>query len=107
MSEIPEHLVKKLLKERIRGNVSHESVVFVRDYLQSILDMLADNSIVELEELNRLRQIQKLPKLKRYPVSIFINLSDELFNQPLDFKLGEVGQNNIDTTFSTEAEEVF
>lgn len=103
MSEIPINLVKRILKERSKGNVSLESVIYVRDLIQDILDKLADASIIEFEELNRYRQIQKLPKLKRYPVSVFINLSDELFKPTVVNKSEEIGEMNNNTIFSTEA----
>ena len=105
VKKLPLKLIRRTLKEYVKGEITQESIIYVRDVLDNVLCQLGEDSIKELDKSNRLRQIQGLPKLKRYPVSVFIKLSDELFNQPPDFKFGEAGQYNNETVCS-EANEV-
>lgn len=105
VKKLPLKLIRRTLKEYVKGEITQESIIYVRDILDNVLCQLGEDSIKELDKSNRLRQIQGLPKLKRYPVSVFIKLSDELFNQPPDFNDGDTGHYNSETVFS-EANEV-
>ena len=99
-SEIPLNTVKRILKEHIKGDVTQEGVIYVRDLIQDMLIQLADNSVVEQERTNGLREQLGIRKCKRIDKSIFINLSTQLFNKPSVELIDETGQQNIDTVFS-------
>ena len=104
MGKIPLNTVKNIISEYWDGDISQECVNDVSEIISNFIDMLIRDGVKEFRDYNGRRRLQGLPELKRLQSSVFIKLSDELFNQPPDFKLGEVGQHNIDTTFSTEAD---
>ncbi len=105
-NKLPLNSIRRSLKDCVNCDLTQESIVYVRDTIDNLLFQLGEDSIKELDELNRSRQIQRLPKLKRCPVTIFIKLLDELFKPTPDFNIGEVGNYNRNTTFPTEAIEV-
>ena len=99
---LPYKTVKKILKEYVKGEVTHESVIYVKDLLEDISKLIATRSIKEFEEYNHLREIQKLPKLKRIPSSIYLRLCEGLYKCVVDFKLGAKGQHNRETFVSSK-----
>jgi hypothetical protein len=106
MGKIPLNTVRRILKEHIKGDVTQEGVIYVRDFLQDMLIQLADNCAVEQERTNLLREQLGIRKCKRIDKSVFINLSTQLFNQPPVELIDETGQRNIDTVFSKANVEV-
>ena len=99
--------VKNITSDYWGGDISQECINEVSEIISNFIDMLLQEGVKEFRDYNGRRKLQGLPELKRSQGFIFIKFADELFKPTPDFNIGEVGQNNIDTTFSTEAEEVF
>ena len=76
--KIPYKLVRRILKRHTNADITREGVEFVQDYVENLLKEIALECIKEQEELNKFREIQKLPKLKRIQVSVFKRLLDSV-----------------------------
>ena len=100
MGKIPLNTVKNIISDYWEGDISQECVNEVSGIISNFIDMLLQEGVNEFRDYNGRRRLQGLPELKRLQGSTFIKLSNQVFNQLPDFKLGEVGQHNIDTTFS-------
>ena len=106
MGKIPLNTVKNIISDYWEGDISQECVENVSEIISNFIDMLIQEGVNEFKDYNGRRRLQGLPELKRLQGSTFIKLSDELFKPTPDFKLGEVGNYNRNTTFPTEAVEV-
>ena len=102
---IPYRRMKRVLKQYIKGEVTHDSIICVRDALLGICKSIATDVIREFEEHNRLRQFHGLPKLKRIPTNLYIKVLQEHLSSPTRFNISELGQDNIDTSLQ-DANEV-
>ena len=102
--KIPYKLVRRILKTHTDKEITREGVTYVKEFVENLLKEIAEECIKEQEEQNRLRRIQKLPKLKRIQVSVFKRLLDSLFNETPDFNMGEVAQYSRETTLSDKAD---
>lgn len=100
---IPYKLIRRILKTHTDKEVTREGVTYVKEFVENLLKEIAEESIREQEEQNRLRQIQNLPQLKRIQVSVFKRLLDSLFNDTPDLIMGEVAHYSSDTTLSDKA----
>lgn len=98
-SELPVNTVKRIIKEHWDGEISQECVKKLGMIVSDFVDELIKEGVEEFNKHNRLREIQKLPKLKRLDVSIFKNLSTNVYNSVTGRNNGEIGQNNSDTIF--------
>ena len=106
MGKIPLNTVKNIISDYWDGDISQECVNEVSGIISNFIDMLIREGVNEFKDYNGRRQLQGLPELKRLQSSVFIKFADELFKQTPDFKFGEVGNYNRNTTFPTEAIEV-
>ena len=106
MGKIPLNTVKNIISDYWEGDISQECVNEVSGIISNFIDMLIREGVNEFKDYNGRRQLQGLPELKRLQGSVFLKLSDELFNQLPDFNIGETGLYNSETVFSTEAVEV-
>ncbi|MCK5635981.1 MAG: hypothetical protein KAH91_01065 [Thermoplasmatales archaeon] len=104
---IPYKTVKRILKSNVNEEVTHQSVVCVKDFLDNVCKDIATASKREFDNYNELRELHKLPKSKRIPSFIFINFVTRLYNELTDVKDGNVGNasSNVTTTLSTDANE--
>ena len=100
---IPYKLVRRILKTHTQKDITREGVICVKEFVENLLKEIAEESIREQEEQNRLRRIQNLPQIKRIRVSVFKRLLGSLFNETPDFNMGEVAQYSSDTTLSDKA----
>ena len=105
-SEIPYKRVRRILKENIEGDVSQDGIIYVKEFIECVIVEIAKASIRELEKYNHLRQIQRMPQLKRIPAFIFKKVSTQTYKQMSDFNDEEGGQYNRDTSFSKADVEV-
>ncbi len=104
--EIPYHTVRRILKQYIENDVSKNYVIYVKSFLEDTIRRIAISSTDELDEINHLRDIQRIPKLRRIDSSIFIKLVENLFNDDPVFNRGETGRQNKDTVLSEAVEVV-
>ena len=106
ISKLPLNTVKNVISEYWDGEISQECVNDVSEIISNFIDMLIREGVKEFKDYNGRRRIQGLPELKRLQSSVFMKFADELLKPTPDFKLGEVGNYNRNTTFPTEAVEV-
>ena len=104
MAGFPYHMLRRFLKAQIEYEISKEYILYVKEFLDEMLNQIAIGTLKELDEINRLRGIQKLHKLKRIDESIFINLLDKTFKPKMNFNHGETGRTNKDTVLSEAIE---
>ena len=91
MARYPLKPIRTILKEHHDGEVSEEAVIYVRDILLVVTAFLAEESVKDFNELNRRRQEQGLPILKRLDRFAFKNVWESIYKQILDKNIGEVG----------------
>jgi hypothetical protein len=72
---LPLKTVRRIIKKYVKGEVSLEACIYAKEFCENILRELAIASNLELQEENRLRQIQNLPIRKRIDGSIFKKVS--------------------------------
>jgi len=104
--EIPYHTVRRILKQYLDNDVSKNYVICIKSFLEETIRRIAIGSMEELEEINHIRDIQRVPKLRRIDSSIFIKLVENLFNDGSVLNHGEIGQTNRDTILSEAVEVV-
>ena len=95
-----------IVKQYIDNDVSCDYVLCIKLFVEEILRRITVASIDTLDEINRIREIQRLPKLRRIDSTIFIKLVENLFNDDSVFNCGETGQSNKDTVLSEAVEVV-
>lgn len=86
------------IKRRIRrflpdSEISKEGLVKLKGEIEKEIDMVISDAVQRFKELNKLREIQKLPQLKR-----FIHGRFKYFETAESG--GEIGQTNKDTISS-------
>lgn len=91
MARYPLKPIKTILKKHHGGEVSDESVSYVRDILLVVTEFLAEESVKDFNEMNRRRQEQGLPILKRLDMFTLKNVFERFFKQVKDKNIGEVG----------------
>jgi len=101
---IPYKTVRRILKTHTNSNVTRESVIFVKEYVENLLIDISKKSIKEQEEQNRLRKFHNLPKHKRFHIFIFKRVLAQLLKEQPDFKVGEVARYSRETTLSDKAD---
>jgi hypothetical protein len=106
MTELPYRTVKRILKENVNGEVTHQSVVCVKSFLDNLCKDIAKASLKEFEKYNELRRFHNLPKVKRIPSSIYKNVLSVLYKEISDVINDDVGNaQEVNTTLSTDANE--
>lgn len=100
-------MVRRIVRNNLKKSVTREYIISIKEIVEAKFNELLTESEKEFNEVNRYREIQCLPKMKRYDVSILKNVLDELFNHKQDFKHGEIGNcQPKQTTILSEAVEV-
>jgi hypothetical protein len=101
---LPYHTVKRLLKQYIKRDVTHDGVIYVKRVLDDLLQQLCEESDRELKEINIVRKGGNLRETKRIGQSIFKNVLQRVLKHITDFKHEERGQHNRETLFSQAIE---
>jgi len=91
-SELPLKTIKRIIKEHWDGEITQECCVYVRDVLLDVIHSLAEESIIEFEEFNKRRKLQRLPALKRLDKTAFTS-ANSIYSQQI-CNTGKIGQNN-------------
>ena len=104
VTRLPLKTIRKILKENVKGEVSLEACLYAKAFCENILKELAIASNLELQEENRLRQIQNLPIRKRIDGSIFKKVSHHLFKQTSDVKTVEQDRHNKELFYEDAVE---
>jgi len=94
VSEFPLKPIKRILKKYYQGEISTDACIYIRDLLLDVTEYLANQGIKEFVEYNCRRQEHNLPVLKRLDKSVFIDISDKIFNAVRNNNIGEVGKCN-------------
>jgi len=104
---ISHRAITNILKNKIQGEVSHDGITYVIEFLESICEYIADESIKELDNENKLRRFHSQYKLKRIPSSVYKRILAELYKKIFRLKDGDVGNapKRVTTTLSIEADE--
>ena len=104
---IPFKLIRRKLKNHFDGEISEKSIRYVRELIDYILSEIAELSLIELQEHNRLRRIQHLPELKRISFSIMKKITIKVFKSSSVFIEGKVGDTpNRNTTLSHNKQDI-
>ena len=85
--------IKKIIKNHHNGEISDEAVIYVKNILLDITELLALNAKNEFDELNTIRKKTGLKPLKRLEKNVLINVCNRFFKQINDKKSGKVGNN--------------
>ena len=97
--KMPYNIVKEILKENVKEDICKESIIYVNEFLDDVLFKISKSIEEEHQISNKERMYYNLPIKKRIDKSILKKVLDSLFKTTSGFKIREVGQNNIDTTF--------
>lgn len=98
--------IERILRRKIKGDVSRDGILFVKEFLQFICEFVADEGNKRLEEINQLRKLHGQYQLKRIPSSIYKKILEDLFKELSNIEHGNVGNapESVSTTLS-EADE--
>lgn len=94
MSEFPAKPVKRILKNHHGGEVSEETIIYVRDILLIFTEYIAKQAVEEFHSMNSRRTKNGLSPLKRLNKTSFKIVWERLYKQFPDEKIGEVGKHN-------------
>jgi len=94
---IPYRRMKRVLKQYIQGEITHESILCVRDALSDACRVIATEVLLEFEEYNKLRAYHGIPKLKRIPTNLYLKVLSKYLSIPTRFNTDELGQYNRET----------
>jgi hypothetical protein len=94
MAEYPLKPIKRILKKHHDGEVSEETVVFVRGILLSFTEFLAKQAVQEFHVMNQRRVKNGLLPLKRLDRTSFKIVWERINKQITDKNIGEVGNND-------------
>ena len=86
--------VKKILKQYYNGEISTESLVYVKDILIEFTNFLAKQAVQEFYMLNQTRVRNGLTSLKRLDKLSFKIVWERTYKQITDKNIGEVGNHN-------------
>ena len=104
LSGLPKKTIKRILCQECGGQVSTESVEFIRHLLENQLKQICKEVIKRQEDENKLREFHGLRPKKRFDVSIFKLVSVESINPQYSIiGVGEEGHRNRETSLSEEA----
>jgi hypothetical protein len=82
--------IKSIIKKYYTGEISNETVIYVRDQLTKITEIIARMGMEKFYEKNKLRQKLGLKSKKRLDISSFKNITDKILIELNDKNLGEV-----------------
>ena len=94
--------IRNKVKSKCEYEVSKEILDKICIFVSEFTDAVIVKCIDEFDRINRCREFQRLPKLKRLDSSILINLSDNLFNQKFSLINCEIGEYNEKTILQAE-----
>lgn len=97
--------VRKSVSQYWEGEISQDTIIYIRDILEDVLTQISKEVVREIEERNYIREKVNLPVKKRIKASSIKMISVKVYKSVDDSKCSEVGQNNRDTTLQ-EADEV-
>lgn len=94
MAEYPIKPVKKILKKHHNGEISEDTVIYVRDILLDFTNYFAKQAVEEFHTMNQRRVKNGLSPLKRLDRTSFKIVWERTYKQITDKKIGEVGNHN-------------
>lgn len=86
--------VKKILKHYYNGEISVESLVYVRDILIDFTNLLAEQTVKVFDEMNEQREKSGIPSLKRLDKKSFEKVWKNIYKEVIHKNIGEVGNHN-------------
>ena len=93
-SEFPLKPIKRILKKYYKGEITTESVIFVRNVLLDTTKLLAEEAVKEFEDINRIGNDHHTASFKRLNKFTFESVFDRFFKPVFDKDDGVVGHNN-------------
>lgn len=103
---IPYNTVKRLLKDNIERDLTKESIIYVKNFLDDFIINIGENVEEEYRKECRLRRDFKLPIQNRIHQSILIKVLEKLINDTPDRKSEDIAQYSRETIFSNADVEV-
>ena len=97
-SEISYNTIRRILKQYCKEDITKEGIHYIKDYINDIIVKIGKSISIEHYQYNEIRKFHGLNTLKRIDKIVFKNLSDKLFNQLDNKKIGRLGQYNRDTS---------
>ena len=94
MAEYPIKPVKRILKKHHSGEISEETIIYVRDILLDFTAFITKQAVQEFHLMNQRRVTNGLSPLKRLDRISFKIVWERIFKQIEDKNLGEVGNHN-------------
>ena len=97
--EIRKIFLEKCKDKECNYELSKNVIIDVIQLTQTQMNELINDLVNELDQVNRLREIQYLQKLKRITPSILKNVLDKHNKHTTDLNNGKLGDLNKDTNF--------
>lgn len=83
---LPVHPIHRFLQKHYDGEISHETTFLFKQYLEELIDTLAEETVESFNEANKQRKLQGLQPIKRLDAHSFNKAKGKLFNGSLDSK---------------------
>ncbi len=91
MVKYPLKPIRTILKEHHDGEISEETVIFLRDILLIFTEFLAKQAVQEFNIMNQRRANNGLASMKRLDELSFRIVWERIYKQIVDKNIGEVG----------------
>ncbi len=82
--------VRSIIKKYCQGEISDETVIYIRDQLTKITKEITKEGMKNFKEKNNLRQKLGLKTKKRLDIISFKNITDSILKEITDENFGEV-----------------
>ena len=105
-NKIPFGVIQRILRAYVEGDVCKDGVEAIQEFLSYVVEHIAKASSNELEEINRYRKIQGLPKWKKIHDFVYINVLEGLYISITNYNDSKLGASNRNTSLSKADMEV-
>jgi hypothetical protein len=99
---IPYKRMRRFLKQELDGDVTEGSVKYVTTLLESQLNKLCQEVVIQHQEDNRLRVFHGLPERKRIDVTLYKKFVDIPYKSTSDLNVEGEEANSVYTPLSSK-----
>jgi len=81
---LPVHPIHRFLQKHYDGEISHETTFLLKQYVEEIIDAMAEETVESFKEANKERKLQGLQPIKRLDAHSLNKARDKLYNSGPD-----------------------
>jgi hypothetical protein len=99
--------VRRFLKEELDGDISKDAIEYIQSLLEEYILELCQDVMIQQEKRNNFREFHGLPELKRFDISIFLNvMGGGIYSASVIGRLAKEDKHNNETLLSKANMEV-